>query len=189
MADAAEMNARHAAVLGELTTLALDLARQIQADAMAAEDPQVRAALADKFHKVARSVRQSLALEARLHRDVAREEAERRDQAQKDHQVRVSRRELRLANTLEELLWTEAERPDFKVDLELATGIVCHVGQYVDEPDFLTAPFEAQCRRIALDAGIRPDVVERFFARPAPEPPAPPPLEPFPYGRTGWSSA
>jgi hypothetical protein len=165
------MNARHAAVLGELTALALDLARQVQADAMAAEDPLVRAALADKFHKVSRSVRQSLALEARLHREARRADAEHQAQARKEREARIARRELRLANTLEELLWTEAEKPDFKVDVELAMGIVGLVGDYVDEPDFLTPDFEAQCRRIAHDAGISSQAIERFFARPEPTSP------------------
>jgi hypothetical protein len=172
--------------LARLQALAMSLAERAHERALAAETPQEAEAPTRSFERLARSARQSMALRARLERELARAGDERRAEARKETQARIARRELRLANTLQEILWTEAERPDFKVDLELATGVVCHVGDYVDEPDFLTAPFEAQCRRIALDAGVRPGAVERFFARPEP---LPGPSAPPPPDRDFWNSA
>ena len=55
MSVPAEMHARHAANLERLTQLGMELAEQIQADAMEAT-PEKRAELALVFHRVSRPV-------------------------------------------------------------------------------------------------------------------------------------
>lgn len=67
MSDAAsDMSERHAAALARLMALGLELAERVQAQAMAAETTEELESLAGAFHRVSRSVRMSIALEARL---------------------------------------------------------------------------------------------------------------------------
>src|SRR5205085_9794530 len=66
MEATADMQTRHAAILGRLAELGMDLAEQLHADACAAETPAERGQIAATFHRISRSVRQTLALEARL---------------------------------------------------------------------------------------------------------------------------
>ncbi|HVI34393.1 hypothetical protein [Phenylobacterium sp.] len=64
---------RHGRILAELAGLSLELARDLQARALAAESAEDAAKLAAAFHRTARCVRQCLALEAKLVHDLARE--------------------------------------------------------------------------------------------------------------------
>lgn len=75
-----EMSARHGAVLARLTELGLALAERVQAQAMAAEGPEDLDRMSQAFHSVSRSVRMSLALEAKLAR-AERDEQRARDAA------------------------------------------------------------------------------------------------------------
>lgn len=75
-----EMSARHSAVLARLTELGLALAERVQAQAMAAEGPEDLDRMSQAFHRVSRSVRMSLALEAKLAR-AERDEQRARDAA------------------------------------------------------------------------------------------------------------
>ena len=70
------MAERQGRILAELSELGLGLARDLQARALAAEDPKAAADLGLAFHRISRSVRQSLALEARLQRERGRDERE-----------------------------------------------------------------------------------------------------------------
>lgn len=63
-----EMFERHAAVLARLTALGLALAERVQAQAMAVEDVEEIDTLSGTFHRISRSVRMSMALEAKLAR-------------------------------------------------------------------------------------------------------------------------
>jgi hypothetical protein len=63
-----EMFERHAAVLARLTALGLALAERVQAQAMAVEDVEEIDTLSGAFHRISRSVRMSIALEAKLAR-------------------------------------------------------------------------------------------------------------------------
>ena len=64
---------RHGRILAELAGLSLELSRDLQARALAAETVEDATKLAAAFHRTARAVRQCLALEARLIHDRARE--------------------------------------------------------------------------------------------------------------------
>lgn len=79
-----EMFERHAAVLARLTALGLALAERVQAQAMAVEDVEEIDTLSGAFHRISRSVRMSMALEAKLARalrDEARAAARADDEA------------------------------------------------------------------------------------------------------------
>jgi hypothetical protein len=78
-----EKQERQERILAELSELGLALARDLQASALAADDVATKSELGRTFHHVARSVRQTLALEARLERD--RQRAGREDRAEAEH--------------------------------------------------------------------------------------------------------
>jgi hypothetical protein len=97
MIDAVEMAERHGRMLGRLSELGMSLAEGMHAQvatAMEAGDPKAVAELTLTFHRVSRSVRQSIALEAKLVRDAARAEREapRRGRAQAHRHPARSRR-------------------------------------------------------------------------------------------------
>ncbi|HVI30674.1 hypothetical protein, partial [Phenylobacterium sp.] len=64
-ADAAAQD-RHSAMLAELAAMSLTLARDLQNRALEAETPEEAAKLAAAFHRVARGLRQTLALELKV---------------------------------------------------------------------------------------------------------------------------
>lgn len=71
MSIPSDMADRHARVLARLTELGLALAEQTFEDAQAAETPAERIEAVKAFHTISRSVRQSVALEAKLTRQQA----------------------------------------------------------------------------------------------------------------------
>jgi hypothetical protein len=60
---------RHDRILGELAELGLSLARDLHARAIATQDETQAQGLATAFHRIARDVRLTLALESRLTRE------------------------------------------------------------------------------------------------------------------------
>jgi hypothetical protein len=71
------MAERHGRILSELAELALSLARDLRKRTVAADTPEAVADLGLAFQRIARSVGQTVALEAKLERDrdrVARED-------------------------------------------------------------------------------------------------------------------
>jgi hypothetical protein len=68
MGERAEKRARAEAILGELAELGLMLARELATQARATEDPAQQAVLATAFQKTSRTVRLTLALDAKLDR-------------------------------------------------------------------------------------------------------------------------
>src|SRR5437588_328968 len=79
-------------ITGRLAELGMALAEDLQAAALAAEEPAQKAALADGFHKLSRSVRQSLALEARLAREAQRAHRDAEDRRQAELALAPARR-------------------------------------------------------------------------------------------------
>lgn len=69
MSNVADMTERHRQALTELAELGLSLARKLHAQAETVEDVEQAAELSLAFHRVSRSVRQTVALEAKLERD------------------------------------------------------------------------------------------------------------------------
>jgi len=187
MSDPESMADRRSVMLGELAELGLGLARDLQRRALEAEAADEAARLADAFHRVARSVRQSLALEARLARDARRDVEGSRAAAGDASRAAVRRREAVLTEALERVVWTECER-------EEAESHARCLGMYIDEelgrPGFVEDPIEAVVRRICEDIelpnGAPGDLAEicraaeaevdaaarRAAARGAPAPPA-----------------
>ena len=143
--DTTEMAERHGRILAELAELGMSAARAVHGDLMAAEEPQVRAELGLTFQRLSRSVRQSLALEAKLARDE-------RARAERAAQAALSHRKSRLKTAVEPLVWTEAE------DDETAETRLTALGDFLDalslDDDFLDGPIEAQIARICAAFGV-----------------------------------
>jgi hypothetical protein len=139
---------RRARMLQALGDGALSLAMNLHARAMAAQDDAMAVELAGAFHKVSRSVRQSLALEAQFERDEARKAKEAEDKAARDRARRVSTQGDQVRLRVERLIWNEADGKeaeallaDLDDLLELAAA----------DADFLDLPVEVLVARIAHD--------------------------------------
>src|SRR5882757_11256135 len=94
MLDPAAMTERHAAILARLADISERLAMKHAERALAADDPEVEARATAAFQRAARSLRQCLALEAKLVRDAARAEREDHNHAERETTARRLRRKL-----------------------------------------------------------------------------------------------
>lgn len=133
MSGASDMAERHGRILAELSELGLSLVRRLHEAAVTAEEPRAAAELAGAFHRISRSVRQTLALEARLERDRARQDREDRAEAARRREARIGRRKAEVRAALERLIWTEAEG-------EEAEDLLCELDELL-ERDALTGGF------------------------------------------------
>lgn len=148
----ADMAARHRANLTELAELGMALARDVQGRAMAATDKKAKADLTLAFHRVSRSVRQTMALEARLERDLRLALREAAGEAARATLERVQNKRALVRTAVERLVWTEVE------DDEAAENLVDEVGAFAfalsQEEGFLDLPVEACIARLRADLGL-----------------------------------
>jgi hypothetical protein len=154
MDDAVDMTRRHDEILTELADLGLALARDLQARALAAKDDRTASDLALAFHRISRSLRQTLALQARLERDrklAAREAAQ--DAARRTLE-RVQKRRREVRNALAPLIWTEAEGDEDEAEalFEALDGHLMDFGPR--DEDFADQPLDACIARIRADLGL-----------------------------------
>jgi hypothetical protein len=153
MATPTDMAERHGKALTELAELGMTLARDLHARALAAKDATSAGDLALAFHRISRSVRQTMALEARLdreHRLVLREAAQ---AAARERLDRVQKKRSILRDAMAPLVWTEAEgdEDDYEALLEQVEAFVFKIS---NEDDFLDIPIEACIARIRIDFGL-----------------------------------
>lgn len=145
------MAGRHAAALGRLAELALELAGDLQAAALAAEDASDKAALAGAFHRIARTARQSIALEARLARDAERGRFEAWERGETARKAEVETRRTRVRLAVERLIWTEHEPDEAEV---LAAEFADRLEEDALAESFLDEPLEAQVTRLSAELGL-----------------------------------
>jgi hypothetical protein len=157
MSDAANMAERHGHMLGELSELVLELARDLQARALAAETPADAAELSLAFHRVARSLRQTLALEAKLERDRHRARREDHAEAAREDIARRQRLKTQVRLSVERAIWTEAEGDEAE---RLADDLDDLLDAYALADDFTVTPVEAHIARIRHDLGLAADEAE-----------------------------
>jgi hypothetical protein len=149
------MAERHARVLAELSELGLGLARAAASDAASAETPEDRGRAALVFHRVSRSIRQSLALEAKLAREAqseARVEAVRAANAERD---RVRHREGQIRDGVEALIWREIEGMDAEEEEAFDEDIEAATGAEASSDTFFTDNLADQVGRVLTRLGFR----------------------------------
>lgn len=168
MLDALDITEGEAAGLAELAQHDLAMARHFAGRAQAAEDPDEANRLARSYQRAARSYRQTLALKARLKRDLAQTEAE-KPRPRPGGQA-VARRIGELRAALTRLAWDEAERteaeqdeteaaeaePDLETfawrreDIEILVAQECANAAFCDEP------LDDHVARVGLGMGFEP---------------------------------
>lgn len=148
MRDATDMTPDE--ILSELAAMGLELARDLYAGARAAE-PEAKADLTLAFHRISRSVRQTLALKARFERDrkLALREA---DQAHARETLgRVLKKRSQVRKAVARDVWTEHEGEDAEALIE---DLESWVYEASGEDDFLDTPLEAVVARIRQAMGL-----------------------------------
>lgn len=176
MTSGNDMAERHARAFAELSELGMALARDLQARALAAADDDTAQALGRAFHAVARTVRQTMALEARLARDAvrhAREAAEAAEIAGRDRPARSEKRRAEIREVLVRHIWTEAENED--IGLELTWAMDEMLKDAMVSTTFLDRPLEVWIEKIRgeiddLAAAFAAEDAEAAQAAAAPEP-------------------
>jgi hypothetical protein len=161
MGTPSEKRERQDRILAELSELGLALARDLQACALAADEPAAKADLSLAFQRTSRSVRQSLALEARFDRDRLAAAREDRDLAKRAEAFRVARRRAQVKLGVERCIWDEAE------DAE-AEALLADLDDYLERDalaDLFAGddPIEAHIARLCAELGV--DTPETRAAR------------------------
>ena len=146
------MALRHAATLARVAEAAERLAMKHADRALAADDPEVEACATAAFHRATRSLRQCLALEAKLVRDAARFEREARLDVSRAERARSERHKAHVKKAVERLIWTEAETT------EIAERLCDELDDLLDIEEFSDAfaeePVEAHVVRLCAELGV-----------------------------------
>ncbi|RAK57772.1 hypothetical protein DJ018_07580 [Phenylobacterium deserti] len=135
------MAERHGRMLGRLAELGMSLAERLHEDALAAETPKETADAARAFHTASRSVRQSLALEARLHREAQPALHAERERAEKDRAERLQARRRAVYDAGLRLIWTEVE-PCEEEEADWTEALRELIDDLAAKPGFADAPLE-----------------------------------------------
>jgi hypothetical protein len=146
-----DMAERHRLMLGELAELSLSLARRLHGQALAAETPAEAERTALSFHRISRSLRQTLALEARLARDHARAGVEAERRAEETRQARTDARRRQVQGAVEGLIWTEVERSDSH---EALRRLKLVLDVEAEETGFIEAPLDVLVAGVCQGIGL-----------------------------------
>ncbi|TAJ74342.1 MAG: hypothetical protein EPO51_02550 [Phenylobacterium sp.] len=181
MWDALDITEEEAQGLAEIARHDLELARDFARRALEAEDNDEANRLARSYQRAARSYRQTLAVKARLKRDLAAAARVRADTPRpRPGGAAVARRIGELRTALLRLTWDEADPPETEDDTaefaaaceEFASrreGVEILVTQACLKPDFGEAPLDDDVARLAMDLRLPPDIIVRW--RDLPDPP------------------
>jgi hypothetical protein len=181
MWDALDITEEEAQGLAEIARHDLELARDFARRALEAQDNDEANRLARSYQRAARSYRQTLAVKARLKRDLAMAA---RTQAvtpkAKPGGAAVARRIGELRTALMRLSWDETDPPETEGEAgafeaaceEFACrreDVEVMVTQACLKPDFGEAPLDDDVARLALDLGLSAEAIARW--RELPDPP------------------
>lgn len=165
------MAQRHGRILARLSELGLSLAETVHQRALAAETPAETAELGLAFHRISRSVRQTLALEAQLERGRLQDAAQDRAVAERSREALVQHRRAQVRLAVERLIWDEHEDRDEVEDL--LDGLHQRLDLQSLTDDFITTPVEAHIQRLCADLGLaHADEDDASVATPRPSAPA-----------------
>jgi hypothetical protein len=167
---------RHLRGLAELGEIGLELARLVRRraaeQAAANPDGAVDESLGLVFARIARAVRQTFALEARLAEDRRTAQAETAARAAAESRLRVERRKTKVRTAVERILDAEAHESDAE---NLFYDLTERLETDYDDADFTDRPIGELVARICRDLGVIPDwslwedqdwAIEEIAARP-----------------------
>ena len=172
-----EMAERHGRMLSELAELGLSMARGLHGRVEAAAGVEEAQGLVLAFHRVSRSVRMSLALEARLARERAQGAREDRAEAVREAQDQVFTRKAQVRAAVTRAVLAERENDEAETLLDALEDRVDEAALY---DGFIASPVEAQIARIRTELGLDPgpsldlhaDEPDASVLPPGPETPA-----------------
>jgi hypothetical protein len=181
MWDALDITEEEAQGLAEIARHDLELARDFARRALAAEDNDEANRLARSYQRAARSYRQTLAVKARLKRDLAAAARVQADTPKpRPGGAAVARRIGELRTALMRLSWDETDPPETEGEasefVAACEEFACRredvelvITQACVKPDFGAAPLDDDVLRVAMDLGLSPEAVARW--RELPDPP------------------
>lgn len=159
----AERIARHAAVLRELTDIGMKLARRIEAVVETAADEDLDD-LAKRYDRVARAVRRTIALEAKLAEDGHAKSERRRIVSEERYAATVTqRREARLVRRAEagaivsDALEDDRERYDDEDYKDIEEALCDWVENVLRNPPAVQPPLADAIIQLCDDIEIEPD--------------------------------
>jgi hypothetical protein len=152
-------------MLARLAEFDLAAAERVHGRLMAAEESSEIAELGRTYQRVARSLRQTLALKAKLKRDreAAAKDAPRRPAGG----VAVARRLREVRQAVTRVIWNEIESPDEATDLEEALEDALTLDMLRDR--FCDEQLDDHVARLCLDLDLSTEAAERW--RDLPDPP------------------
>jgi len=191
MWDALDITEEEAQGLAEIARHDLELARDFARRALAAQDNDEANRLARSYQRAARSYRQTLAVKARLKRDLAAAARVQADTPKpRPGGAAVARRIGELRTALLRLSWDEADPPETEAlgmqgpgaegrasEFEAACeefasrreGVEVLISQACLRSDFGEAPLDDDVARLALELGLSAEAIGRW--RELPDPP------------------
>src|SRR5258706_5643033 len=176
MLDALAMTEEDARGLCELAAVDLRVAKGFAERALDQEDPDTANGLARTYQRAARSYRQSLALKARLRRELMRDAREDRADIRVEDVRRLGVAKARVFSAVKTLIWNEREG-------EAAEQLEDQLRELLDddalEPDFAEGPITRHVTRLVTDLRL---VAAAELDPEAPTPPAHPRHPPPPAG-------
>lgn len=151
----AEHTERHAAILAELAEIGMVIARELRAEVETAETPEAKARAVAAFPRIARAVRQTLALETRFRRDATRDVVEARERVNREMADHIRRRKIQVRTWMQRAICEET--PD---DIETAEVRLYDLYERLDDrvldEDFALAPFQAVIAHLHRELGLSP---------------------------------
>jgi hypothetical protein len=145
---------RHGAILTRLAELGMTLAEDLHARALAAKDDRSANDLALAFHRVSRSLRQTLALEARLERERRQALREAAQREASETLTRIQKKRAQVLRAVAPLVWTEYEGDDAEA---LVENLDSWIYQDSQEDGFLEEPVDEIIARLREAFGLPAD--------------------------------
>ena len=154
-------------MLARLAEFDLAAAERVHGRLMAAEEAGEIAELGRTYQRIARSLRQTPALKAKLKRDRETASREPAPPAARPGGVAVARRIRDLRQALARIVWDEAEGADHATDLEEEAHDL--VTREMLGEAFCAEPLDDHVARLCLELGLSPQAAETW--RDFPDPP------------------
>lgn len=155
MSKAEPHTERHAAILAELAEIGMVMARGLREEVETTETPEAKARAVAAFPKLARAVRQTLALEARFRRDAARDRVAADERVATEMTGHIRRRKAQVRMWMQRAICQET--PD---DKETAEARLYDLYERLDdavlEEDFALAPFPQVIAYLHRELGLTP---------------------------------